>query len=300
MSVLEQLGKSELVSASFLGEQLNLEKELIRQCIGYLKSLGLPVIKINSAYKLVSPVYIPSDSVLRAQIGFPLKFYCKVGSTNTELMRGECTAGCAITVYQSAGRGRRGQAWTAAPGCALMFSLACWLNLRAHAITALPIWIGIAVCQHLNKLGIPAKLKWPNDLWVAEAKIAGLLIETLGSQERSFVVAGLGLNLTKSNGVDVPISTTSEYLQRPWSDAETISLIGSIEKAFQTFRQTTGSSLQNAYREVSLLDGRVVRALSKNKEILGVAQGIDEFGRLCMLTDHGLEFLAAADVSLRH
>lgn len=298
--MLELLGKCELVPASFLAEQLDLDKDLIRQCINYLKSLGLPVLTINSGYKLVSPIYLPSHSVLRAEITYPLKFYCKVGSTNTELMREERNAACAMTVYQSAGRGRRGQAWVAAPGCALMFSLADWINLSIHEITALPIWIGITVCQHLNKLGIPAQLKWPNDLWVDEAKIAGLLIETIGSQERSFVVAGLGLNLTKTDGVDVSISTTSQYLERPWSDTETISLIGSIETAFQTFHRTTGNTRQKAYQKVSLLDGRVVRVRSKNRDIVGVAQGIDEFGRLCMLTDCGLEYLSAADVSLRH
>ena len=99
---------------------------------------------------------------------------------------------------QSAGRGRLGRAWVAPPRAALTFSVL----LRPAAVPRarlgwLPLLAGVAVAAAIRaQAGVDAQLKWPNDVLVGGAKLAGILAEAAGDA----VVVGIGLNV--STGLD--------------------------------------------------------------------------------------------------
>ena len=299
MPVLQQLSKGGVVTETYLGKMLSASLRDIRQRLEFLLSLGLPIERSGRQYKLDAPIYIPSVKIIQVKTGLQIQYYDEVESTNTEMLRNDTKPGCVIALYQTAGRGRRGKAWTAAPGCALMFSVGRWLPTASEAMSALPIWIGIIVCQYFNLLGIQVALKWPNDLWIDNAKIAGLLIESHGNRDQSFVVVGLGINLVPTLGLDTAMSVVSNYLNQPWSDDDTAGLIIAINCAIRDFPTITPGALKNSFSAVSLLDGQLVQAHSDGVLIEGVVTGIDELGRLCIVTNTGVQYLVASDVSLR-
>ena len=299
MPVLRELSKGGIVTETELCKKLDTSLRDVRQRLKFLLSLGLPIERAGSKCALDVPIYIPSSRVLQVQTGLQIQYYDELESTNTEMLLSHDKPDCVIALYQTAGRGRRGRAWTAAPGCALMFSLGKWMTAECQVMSTLSIWIGIIVCQYLNSAGIRARLKWPNDLWIDNAKIAGLLIESHGGRDQSYVVVGLGINLALTLGVDTPMSVVSNYLGRPWSDDDTAGLVIAIDNAIRDFPTITPSALQKSFSAVSLLDGLLVKAHKDGVLTEGVVEGIDELGRLCIATNTGLKHLLAADVSLR-
>ena len=91
--------------------------------------------------------------------------------------RGRRTAPCVTATEQSAGRGRQGRSWTAPPGKALLYSAILRPLDERHLL--LPLAVPIAVCEAAESLrpGIECTIKWPNDVWLEERKLAGVLIE---------------------------------------------------------------------------------------------------------------------------
>src|SRR6185436_14240945 len=96
---------------------------------------------------------------------------------------------------QSRGRGRQGRAWSCAPHAGLLVS---WLLRDPFAAavpaTVLPLALGLGACEGLRRAtGLDVRTKWPNDLWLGEAKLAGLLVEARPGAE-AIAIAGFGMN----------------------------------------------------------------------------------------------------------
>ena len=125
--------------------------------------------------------------------GYALTHYAEVGSTNDlamELARGDTPAGAIVSAdFQTAGRGRRGAPWVAPAGSSVLMSL---LLRPAAALPPahLAILSGVGVANGLRALDVPAMIKWPNDIYVDDRKVAGVLVETTGDA----VVIGVGIN----------------------------------------------------------------------------------------------------------
>ncbi len=130
--------------------------------------------------------------------GGPHRHYRRTGSTNDrarELAAAGAPHGTVVTAAeQTAGRGRQGRAWTAPPGKALLYS-ALLRPLDERHLT-LPLAVPLAVCAAAEELrpGIECKLKWPNDVWLNQRKLAGVLIEA--RPQDGWAVMGVGLNLS--------------------------------------------------------------------------------------------------------
>jgi len=123
----------------------------------------------------------------------------QVESSNSELLSlppGAPTPVLLLAHRQIAGRGRHGRGWNMPSGGQLAMSLALDLPLPPRSIGLLPIAAGIATAEALRELGLrEIRLKWPNDLYLDEAKLGGILVE-LGRKGGcgSRCVVGIGIN----------------------------------------------------------------------------------------------------------
>lgn len=131
-----------------------------------------------------------------------VRWFDEIGSTNDWLMdqarEGAAEGLVAIADHQTAGRGRRDRRWTAPPGSSLLFSVLLRPNLppdRLHLTTAAVALSTAAACADVA--GVDVALKWPNDLLAHERKLAGILAESIVSEDGSgvAVVVGTGLNV---------------------------------------------------------------------------------------------------------
>lgn len=101
--------------------------------------------------------------------------------------------------YQTEGRGQRGSRWESRPGENLMFSILFKPeSLRAQDQFALSQVCSLGVAEYLEDKGLAAKIKWPNDVYVGDRKICGMLIENvLSGGMVSVSIAGIGINLNQ-------------------------------------------------------------------------------------------------------
>ena len=158
-------------------------------------------------------------------IGSNLIFYNELPSTNTEasllLKSGEQIEGTVIqTDFQSAGKGQAGNKWESEKGKNLLFSIILYpQSISPYDQFLISMTISLGICDFLDRLCTGATIKWPNDIYLGNDKIAGILIENsiLGTMIETSV-AGIGLNINQDNFVSIqprPISlkmaTGKEY-----------------------------------------------------------------------------------------
>ena len=132
-----------------------------------------------------------------------IKWFDELDSTSSELLRhiGDYdNLSVVAAVNQTAGRGQRGNRWFSAPGDNLTFSLLLRPEaLPAREVMALTCFATLAVREALLKEGVPAVIKWPNDIYVGKRKICGMLVENgLDGADIAWSVIGIGINLNQT------------------------------------------------------------------------------------------------------
>jgi BirA family biotin operon repressor/biotin-[acetyl-CoA-carboxylase] ligase len=120
----------------------------------------------------------------------------QAGSTNRvarELALSGAPHGTLVTAdEQTAGRGRQGRTWVAPPRRSLLVSLLLRGLDRSHAL--LPLAVALAVCDTCEAVApVDCRIKWPNDVWIGDRKVAGILLE--GRPHEGWAVVGIGLNV---------------------------------------------------------------------------------------------------------
>jgi len=212
------------------------------------------------------------------------RHYRQTDSTNLrarELAAAGAPHGTVLTAAaQSAGRGRQGRRWIAPPGKALLYS-AILRPLCESRLSLLPLAVSVAVCEAAESLarGIRCGVKWPNDVLLAEGKLAGILIEA--RPQDGWAVIGVGLNL----GIE-PSEFPSELRETATSlgsDACPEAARRSLDGRLEHWLGAAPKDILCAWRERDLLLGSEVIW----GEGSGVAAGIDDRGGLLVIAPDG-------------
>ena len=255
---------------------------------------------MNEPLALIWPMADLRATLAAALPGATVEVCARIDSTNTELMR-RARAGAAAPVLlvaeqQSAGRGRLGRLWQGgAPGAALSFSLG--LPLAPRDWSGLSLAVGLALAEALH----PAiGLKWPNDLWWQDRKLAGILVETAvaPAQAARQVVIGVGLNIAPrpGEGFSTPPAALQELLPGVDAPAALARILAPLVQAVRRFEQAGFAPLAPRFNARDVLARRPVR-LSDGTE--GVACGVGPDGALQVDTAHGRREVSSAEVSVR-
>ena len=231
--------------------------------------------------------------------GTPHQHLRATGSTNDvarELAEEGAPSGTIVTAgEQLAGRGRRGRVWAAPAGKALLFSAILRPLELAH--TLLPLSVPVAVCEAVETVApVQAQIKWPNDIWIEEAKVAGVLIE---ARPPDWAVIGIGLNLS------IAPSEFPHDLRWPatsvgyGADVETAR--DAVCAALARWVGAPHREALDAFRNRDALAGRRIGWTGAGTDPgEGVAAGVDERGNLVVdLEDGGRVELGSGEVSLR-
>lgn len=251
------------------------------------------------------PLRWPAEAVWEAVApqlaGFSVEILPTLPSTNTALMEraraGRAEPIALVAEKQSAGRGRLGRQWLSDADdtgvASLTFSIG--LPLTPKDWSGLSLAVGLAVAQSLHP---DIALKWPNDLWLRERKLGGILIETASMGALRYAVIGIGINIAPraAEGLRTPPAWLQELL--PASDAaQAFGLIApQVVKAVLDFAEQGMGPLRAAYQARDALYGRQVLC---SDGLTGVARGIDAQGALLLQTAQGLQAVHTAEVSVR-
>jgi BirA family transcriptional regulator, biotin operon repressor / biotin---[acetyl-CoA-carboxylase] ligase len=254
----------------------------------------------GSAAALAASVGVIEQKVEPSLPGFAVEILPEIDSTNSELMRrartGRMDPVLLVALRQSAGRGRLGRGWASADGASLTFSLG--IALAPADWSGLSLAVGVSLAESLH----PAiRLKWPNDLWLQDRKLGGILIETASfgeSETRRYAVIGVGINIAMPTATG--LSTAPAWLQE---------LLPQID-AGQALRRVAPALVQavNAFETMGFpafqarFDARDAlrdRAVTLSDGTTGTAHGTTESGALLVHTALGMQTVNSAEVSVR-
>jgi BirA family biotin operon repressor/biotin-[acetyl-CoA-carboxylase] ligase len=232
--------------------------------------------------------------------GFTVEVLPELGSTNTELMRrareGLRDPVLLVAERQTAGRGRLGRGWHSRPGESLTFSLG--LPLAPADWSGLSLAVGTSLAESLHAA---VRLKWPNDLWLQDRKLGGILIETAsfgdGGGSR-YAVVGVGLNIAAppAAGLSMPPAGLQELL--PGCDAPQAlqRLAEPLVRDLQVFERQGFAAFRGRFEARDALRDRPV---TLSDGTAGTARGVGENGSLLVHTAAGLQAIGSSEVSVR-
>lgn len=244
--------------------------------------------------------------------GAPHRHFRVTDSTNSrarELAQAGAPGGTVLTAAeQTAGRGRQGRSWVAPPGGALLYSAVLRPLDERHLL--LPLAVPVAVCEAAEALrpDVRCEIKWPNDVWIGGRKLAGVLVEA--RPRDSWAVIGVGLNLRIAPERLPPELRETAASLFGAEGAET-ARAGPREppaRLRESARQALDAALGRwveAEPDAVLAEWRARDALRGHEvaweEGSGVADGIDDAGRLVVVTPGGKRLaLGAGEVHLRN
>jgi BirA family biotin operon repressor/biotin-[acetyl-CoA-carboxylase] ligase len=222
-----------------------------------------------------------------AALGRPRLHLRQTDSTNSrarELAAAGAGHGTLITAEaQSAGRGRQGRTWTAPPGRALLGSL-----IVRDPPRLLPLAAGVAVAE---VAGDTAQVKWPNDVLIDGAKVAGILVE--GRPQENWAVVGIGLNVAVRES-DFPAELRGRVTTLGLEPEAIESTLDRLLRSLEVWLSAGSDAVLDGFRERDALRGRTVRWAGGE----GRADGIDADGSLRVVTAGGVLTLSAGEVHL--
>jgi len=207
---------------------------------------------------------------------------------------------------QTAGRGRRGRAWTSPPG-----NLAASLLLfpeEPAAVAALRSFVAaLALADAFDAVGIDPSavaLKWPNDVLLAGGKAAGILLEAAGQgRGLGHLVIGIGVNLVAAPPVSAvepgavpPVAVADLLGHAPDPDDMLTALAAAYAAREAAFRAEGFAPIRSAWMARAARLGDRIVARTPRETLTGMFETIDFDGNLVLKTSTGVRTIAAAEV----
>ena len=195
---------------------------------------------------------------------------------------------------QTAGKGRKGRRWLSPDG-------GLWMSvvLKPGFVDPRIVFVGpLSLVDTLADFGIPSGIKWPNDVWVAGKKIAGVLVEGKGEE---YVVVGIGLNVNNpipDELKDTAISMFEVTGERIPLEAVLKSLTFHMDAWYRIFKEDP-QVLMRKVRQRTFILGRFVEVTEGGERVVGRAVDVLDDGSLLLDTGGSLKKILYGDVSIR-
>ena len=238
-------------------------------------------------------------------------FHESLKSTNTlakDLAKQGCPEGTVVlTEEQTQGRGRRGKTWLSPRRENLLFSVVLRPTMDPERVFVLTMILALAAVDGVNAVsGLTPGIKWPNDLYLQEKKLAGILTE-FSTRDRwvEYVVLGLGLNVNwnpaEGDENANPATSLLAASGRPTDRNELlVHILGFLERHYRDAQSGKMDSYHKRWNELSMILGREIAVEGEQEKIYGKAVRIDELGALIMEDEKGRQQrIITGDVSVR-
>ncbi len=236
----------------------------------------------------------------------------ETGSTNRDLLD-ELAAGTPgarrpavlVTDHQTAGRGTKGRSWFDPPGGSLLISVRLFPTVAPNRLHLYVMALSLAAARACRLVaGVAVGLKWPNDLFVGDRKLAGVLTESSVRGGRvDALVIGMGLNVNWPDEVPVELGELAVALNQLAGRtvdrvALAIALVTGFDAELAMLEGPDGEqAVLAAYRAASATVGRTVRLELPDGPVVGRALDVDDDGHIVVELDGQRRTFAAVDVT---
>lgn len=308
--------KQQYVSGESISKELGVSRTAVWKHISTLRKNGFQIEAVPSrGYRLVaSPETIAPHEIRNqltsSKIGCRLEYLKQTGSTNADAFRlaedGAVEGTVVLADCQSGGKGRRGRVWASPPGVNLYCSVVLRPSIMPHEAPQLTFISAVAVARAIElTTTLTPQIKWPNDILIAEHKIAGLLNEMSAETDGiNFVILGIGVNLNMTAEQfpeDLRYPATSLLLESGAvcdRNRFAATLLNELDRLYTDFLGNGFKNIRREWQERCNANGRrVMVSDSGSTPLSGAFTGIDPDGSLLLQSDDGqLHRITCGDV----
>ena len=189
-----------------------------------------------------------------------------------------------ITDFQTKGRGQRKNKWESEKGKNLLFSILMKPNFSLRDQFKLHIIVSLSIKNALKKIGLKkVKIKWPNDIYINDKKISGILIENqIFKNIIKQSIIGIGININQIKFHDPKATSVFNEMNIKFDVSDILKLlINSIENDFQDLDRDMDELINLYKRELYMFD-RIQNFVFKNKKLKGRIIDVNKDGRIIM------------------
>ena len=291
-----------------LAGELGISRAAVWKRIESLRRIGLPVEgTAGDGYRIPHAIELLDAETIGQYLQTPsirIEVVGAVDSTNARLALREPIHGHALVAEaQKAGRGRRGRRWLSPPG-GIYLSLGWQFESGLAGLSPLSLVVGMAAARTLHEAGAEdVRVKWPNDLFIHDAKLGGCLVEVSGAAEgpcQAVIGIGINLELPESAAVDQPWTSLSRHAKGFSRNRLVAGLLTHLAGDLATLDRSGFDAFAGQWPGFdALADRKVHVSMAGGDDFTGLSRGIDAQGRL--LVEHGdtLQALGSGEVSIR-
>ena len=316
--VLQLLRDSkDYVSGQQICESFGISRTAVWKIINQLKEEGYEIEAVqNKGYHLTGAPDVLSLSELQSRMktkmaGSHLLYFDVIGSTNVEAKKqaenGAPEGLLVVADKQEAGRGRRGRSWTSPAGANIFMTLLLRPRFVPEKASMVTLVMAVSVAQGIADIsGLPAKIKWPNDIVIHKKKAVGILTElTMETDYIQYLVCGVGINVNQTEFPEEIAKTATSLCIEMGQTVQRASVIAAVmsyfENYYEKFIQAGDlSAILEEYNDRLVNRNAQVRVLDPKGEFSGTALGINKSGELLVKKEDGsVAEVYAGEVSVR-
>lgn len=307
------------VSGQELCDKLGVSRTAVWKVIGSLKEEGYEIDSVSrKGYRLLASPDVVSESEIASRIldgvfGQRVVSYEITDSTNTRAKQlaeeGAVHGTLVVANMQTAGKGRRGRSWQQEEGSVIAMSLLLRPTFSPDKASMLTLLAAHSVAGAIEAVtGLPAAIKWPNDIVINRKKTVGILTEmSLGVEQAAidYIVIGIGINVNNTAfPEEIRDMATSLYLEKGERVSRSALIAESmrrLEVDYEAFLKTEDlSAILPDYNAHLISMNKEVRVLDPKGEYTGISRGMDAQGELLVeRADGEIIKVYAGEVSVR-
>lgn len=301
--ILEYLKKKHAyLSGDEISRHLGISRQGLWKHIQELKDSGYEIAAVPHLGYLLesSPDRLFPFEIARSLgtklIGKKIHYFDYLASTMDLAMRlgmeGASNGTLVLAEAQTKGRGRLGRSWFSPKYKGIYLSLILRPKISLATSPVLTLLAAVSICEAIkDAVGLDAQIKWPNDIFIRQRKVAGILTEMNAEADKiNFMAIGIGLNVNNDKKSLIAQSTSlKEQLREPVSRVVLLQeLLRRIESNYLYLEDKGSQVIIDKWRSFSLTLGKRVKVYCQNKHIEGAATDIDQDGALLIRKDSGL------------
>lgn len=218
----------------------------------------------------------------------------EVESTNdwaAEVVKNNLVSGsfAVITEFQTKGKGRQSNTWQSEAGKNLLFSLVFYPDhIKAEDQFVISKIVSLAIQDTISLLCPQTTIKWPNDIYIGDKKVAGILIdnEIKGNFIESTII-GVGININQDTFDESLPNPTSLLLETGSSNSPKVIFNEILNKIINGF-DSEHDEIDNQYLDALYRFGETLQFEDKHSRFNGKISGITKYGQLQIETDHDM------------
>ncbi|MGP4123147.1 MAG: bifunctional biotin--[acetyl-CoA-carboxylase] ligase/biotin operon repressor BirA [Sodalis sp. (in: enterobacteria)] len=310
LKLISLLADGEFHSGKQFSEALGSSCVSIKQHIETVRDWGINIITIpDKGYRLHASLQLLDETAIRARLpSGRLAVLPVIDSTNQYLIQRISTlesGDACVAEYQAQGRGRRGRQWVSPFGNNLYLSLYWRLEQCPTVGSGLSLMVGIIIAETLQRLGAEGvRVKWLNDLYLNDRKLAGILVEIISKAgDDAHVVIGAGINLAMREPATGIINQGWSNLQEAGISIDRNALVAeltdTLRQALRQFQRDGFAPFVTRWQALDNFFDRPVKLLIGDREIRGIARGINIHGALLLEQDGERHAYWGGEISLR-